>query len=46
MFCSQDRIIAKSYLNWKIVLDNWVNNSLSSGDTPIIIDELLKVRNF
>lgn len=42
-FCSEDRLIAKCSLNWRSVLDNWNGLSLTNYDSPIVIDELLKV---
>lgn len=42
-FCSQDRAIGKCVFNWRQILQNWEGNSLASIDSPIVLDELLKI---
>lgn len=42
-FCSQDRAIGKCVFNWRLILENWDGNSLISHDSPIVLDELLKI---
>lgn len=41
-FCSNDRIIAKTTLTWKNLLEQWTSSSLLNTQSPLIIDYLLK----
>ncbi len=43
-FCSNDRVLAKTSMNWKSLLEQWNNSSLTNSQNSIVGDYLLKVR--
>lgn len=43
-FCSNDRVLAKTQLCWKSLLEQWNGSSLANSQNSIVVDYLLKVR--
>ena len=43
LFCSENKIIGKTNLNWSKLLEQLNNSLLSPTDSPIVVDQLLKV---
>lgn len=43
VFCSNEQEIARGYFDWNVLLSNWNKNSLSSDETPILVDYLVKL---